>query len=220
MCEVYMEKKIGSLIDAIRKVGNKEAEGHLVDTIKDGLVGPVLVGDVQVSDGLRYHIENNIPLTNPVYRKFSESYFSLLKEARSLYNDGKLIVCADSEWMLEGNIGEFGEWDGELVPLDFPMAMEDEERIIKSAAEYKGRKVQLGKPRTLRKGEPGYGKKQYVVFVKDGDRVKRISFGDANLRAKPSNPKARKSFRARHKCHQKKDRTKAGFWACRFPPGW
>jgi hypothetical protein len=215
-----MEKKIGKLIATIEKIGSQEALDHLKDTVRDGLVGPVLVGEIEVSDGLRYHIDNNIPLTQSIYRKFSQAYFELLKEARSLYRSGKLIVCADSEWMLDGNLGKFAEWNGEMVPLDFPMAMEDEERIIKSAAEYKGKKIQTGKPRNIRKGEPGYGKKQYVVFVMNGDRVKRISFGDAKLRAKPSNPKARKSFRARHKCDQKKDRTKAGYWACRWPPRW
>lgn len=215
-----MEKELGKLISIVKSAGQSSSYQIIEELIRDGVTGPVLVGDISVSDGLKYHIDNNIPLTHPIYRKFSEAYFSLLKEARDLYQSGKLIVCADSEWMLEGNFGKFGEWNGEMVPLDFPMAAEEEETIIKSAAEYKGRKVQTGKPRNIRKGEPGYGKKQYVVFVMDGDRVKRISFGDANLRAKPSNPKARKSFRARHKCKQKTDRTSAGYWACRYPPNW
>ena len=36
------------------------------------------------------------------------------------------------------------------------------------------------------------------------------------LTAKVSNPEARKSFAARHKCSTKKDKTKAGYWACRL----
>ena len=35
-------------------------------------------------------------------------------------------------------------------------------------AEYQGKKVTLNKPRALRKGEPGYGKKRKVVFVGNG----------------------------------------------------
>ena len=93
--------------------------------------------------------------------------------------------------------------------------------LEKESAEYKGKKVKLNKPRYLRKGEPGYGAKQYVVYVKkDDDKVKRITFGDANLRAKPSDPKARESFRARHRCHLKTDKTTPGYWACRFPVDW
>ena len=34
-------------------------------------------------------------------------------------------------------------------------------------AEYKGKTVTLNKPRRIRKGEPGFGKKTRVVFVKD-----------------------------------------------------
>ncbi len=215
-----MQDKLSDLISFLNKNGINENAEAIKNMARDGAVGPILIGKPEISDGLKYHVENNIPLTNSVYRKFSESYFELLKEARNLHRSGQLIVCADSEWMLDGNFGAFAEWNGEIVPLDHPMAMEDEERIIKSAAEYKGRKVQTGKPRNLRQGEPGYGKKQYVVFVMNNGKVKRITFGDANLRAKPSNPKARKSFRARHKCQQKTDRTSAGYWACRYPPNW
>jgi len=35
------------------------------------------------------------------------------------------------------------------------------------------------------------------------------------MTAKWNDPAARKSFAARHQCHKKKDRTKAGYWACR-----
>ena len=37
------------------------------------------------------------------------------------------------------------------------------------------------------------------------------------MKAKINDPEARKSFAARHKCDQKKDKTKAGYWACRLP---
>ena len=49
-------------------------------------------------------------------------------------------------------------------------------------------------------------------------RVKKISFGDVHggLTAKVSDPKARKSFAARHQCHLKNDKLKAGYWACRI----
>ena len=69
------------------------------------------------------------------------------------------------------------------------------------------------------KRNSGSGKK-YVVYVKNPStgKVKKISFGDVHggLTAKVSNPEARKSFAARHQCHNKKDKTKAGYWACRI----
>jgi hypothetical protein len=77
-------------------------------------------------------------------------------------------------------------------------------------AEYKGRKVTLNKPT---RGDV----KKFKVYVKDPKtgNVKKVNFGDPNMRIRKSNPGARKSFRARHKCDQKKDKTTPGFWACK-----
>ena len=78
-------------------------------------------------------------------------------------------------------------------------------------AEYKGRKVKLGKPM---RGDV----KKYKVFVKDKKtgNVKKVNFGDPNMQIRRDNPEARKNFRARHNCADKKDRTKAGYWSCRM----
>ena len=77
-------------------------------------------------------------------------------------------------------------------------------------AEFKGKDVPLGKPK---RG----GSKAYYVYVKDGDKVKKVSFGSGGLRAKIKNKEARNAFAARHKCKDKKDRTKAGYWSCNLP---
>ena len=63
------------------------------------------------------------------------------------------------------------------------------------------------------------GSKAYYVYVRDPrtKKVKKVSFGSGGLKAKINNPKARKAFAARHKCAQKKDRTKASYWSCRLP---
>lgn len=77
-------------------------------------------------------------------------------------------------------------------------------------AEYRGRKVKLGKPM---RGDV----KKFKVFVKNPTtgNVKKVNFGDPNMRIKKSNPKRRKSFRARHHCENPGPRTKARFWSCR-----
>jgi hypothetical protein len=76
-------------------------------------------------------------------------------------------------------------------------------------AEYKGKKVSLNKPM---KGDV----KKYKVYVKDGDKVKKINFGDPNMEIKRDDPKRRKSFRARHKCDTAKDKTTPRYWSCKF----
>ena len=85
-------------------------------------------------------------------------------------------------------------------------------------AEYQGRKVTLNKPTAVRKGEPGHGKKQEKVYVKDGpdeDDVKVVRFGDPNSKIRKSNPKAKKSFRSRHNCDSPGPKTKARYWSCK-----
>tara|TARA_E500000178_G_scaffold220700_1_gene217770 strand:- start:1551 stop:2690 length:1140 start_codon:yes stop_codon:yes gene_type:complete len=81
---------------------------------------------------------------------------------------------------------------------------------IVDEAEYQGRKVKLGKPM---QGDV----KKFKVYVRDPKtkNVKKVNFGDPNMRIKKSNPKRRKSFRARHNCDNPGPRTKARYWSCR-----
>jgi len=77
-------------------------------------------------------------------------------------------------------------------------------------AEYQGRKVPLGKPM---QGDVG----KFKVYVKDPKtgNVKKVNFGDKNMRIRKSNPGARKNFRARHNCKNPGPRTSARYWSCR-----
>ena len=59
------------------------------------------------------------------------------------------------------------------------------------------------------------GSKKFVVKACKDGKEKIVRFGDPNMKIKKSNPKRRKSFRARHKCDQKKDKFSAGYWSCR-----
>ena len=77
-------------------------------------------------------------------------------------------------------------------------------------AKYHGKEVQLGKPV---RGGP----KKFYVYVRDPStkNIKKVNFGDPNMRIKKSSPKHRKSFRARHHCENPGPRTKARYWSCR-----
>jgi len=79
-----------------------------------------------------------------------------------------------------------------------------------SEAEYKGKKVSLNKPKSG-------GPKKWYVYVKNPKtgKVIKVSYGSPVMTAKWNDPGARKSFAARHQCAKKKDKTKAGYWACR-----
>jgi len=167
----------------------------------------VLTESVKISENLKYHLDNQIPLSENVFRIFSQSYFELISEVRKLYNNGLMDINEEDLWLVESNLGESVILDnGKKVWLDVPF--EVKESI--NEAKHRGKNVRLGSPfRT-----PG-GPKKFAVYVKTpGGGVKKVTFGDPNLRVKNANKGRAKSFRARHNCDQKKDRTTAGYWSC------
>jgi hypothetical protein len=152
-----------------------------------------------------YHVRNKIPFSENVYRVGSDKYFKVIKEARKAYKLGEIkpLNETDKDLFENSHLGEWDMFEGERVPLDFPMYLEE--------AEYKGKKVELGKPTT---GDV----KKYKVYVRNkSGNVIKVNYGDSKggLKGNWNNAEARKSFASRHKCAEKKDRTKAGYWACR-----
>jgi hypothetical protein len=178
--------------------------------------GPKLVMNeskepVFISEGMFYHIENNLPLNESIYRPQSMMFLKLFVEARNLYETKRLVLCeADQYYFDNTDIGTFGEYNGIKVPLDLPLT----EEFLTEALEEEKKQPALGKPK---RG----GSKKFYVYVKDPKtkRIKKVSFGMAGggLRAKLNDPKARQAFSKRHNCPQKKDRTKASYWSCRLP---
>ena len=140
-------------------------------------------------------------------------------EIRNILNriDGINVPTQEEEYTPfpeadEFNIEEDEDFEEVLGPLGFP---EDETELFD--AEYRGRKVPLNKPM---RGDV----KKFKVYVKDPKtgNVKKVNFGHGGtsakrptMRIRKSNPKARKSFRARHNCANPGPKTKARYWSCR-----
>ena len=140
-------------------------------------------------------------------------------EIRNILNriDGINVPTQEEEYTPfpeadEFNIEEDEDFEEVLGPLGFP---EDETELFD--AEYRGRKVPLNKPM---RGDV----KKFKVYVKDpkSGNVKKVNFGHGGtsakrktMRIRKSNPKARKSFRARHNCANPGPKTKARYWSCR-----
>ena len=169
--------------------------------------------------GLLHHVQNSIPVTENIYRPGSPCFFNVIKQARDYYRQGLYEVLNEEERDLLEN-SELGEWaivEGERVPLEFPLFIDEDINEQK-----KKKDPPLNKPSR----NTGSGKK-YKVFVRDPKtgNIKKITYGDAKggLKGGWNSPEARKSFASRHNCEQKKDKTKAGYWACRahkdFGPG-
>ena len=188
--------------EVLNETDKNEQEG-------DGEVcGMALIGNPKVSDALNYHLTNNLSLTENIFRTYSEAYLNLVNEVRELYVNNQIELCDPDAELVESDLGKTEIYEGRTVYLDAPI---EETEDLMMEMKHRGRTVHLNRPfRT-----PG-GSKKYAVYVKGkGGNVKKVSFGDPHLRVRGGSAARRKSFAARHKCSQKKDRTTAGYWSCR-----
>jgi hypothetical protein len=150
----------------------------------------------KVSEGLKYHIENGLDLTDSVYRLGSDAYNDLFEDVKQYWDKGNIILKGLSAWMAKN--------------LEVGKAAVYKERGGKA------KKVKLDSP------ERG-GNKKFIVYRNTGRTdedgnilAKKIEWGDPKLTVKNDDPGAAASFWARHKCDTmaKMDPDKAGFWAC------
>lgn len=135
--------------------------------------------------------------SDPLYIKSKDKYLLFDEEQPEDKNVNILELGAELE-------------DGSPVCEGCLVAYMNEAYEFLTEAEYRGRKVPLGKPM---QGDV----KKFKVYVKDPKtgNVKKVNFGDKKMRIKKSNPGRRRNFRARHKCATAKDRTSARYWSCR-----
>ena len=174
-----------------------------------------------LSEGVRYHIENGVTFDDSVYRPGTKEFFDLFNEARDLWQRGLYEATTAEYELFQSDLGEWVMFEGRMVPLDFPMWDDN-----LSEAKYKGRTVKLGAAGASKSGGRAH---VYVRDPKTGN-IKKVSFGSSMPDAMGSGPAAkarRKSFGERHGCADKKDKTKGGYWACRSTklfgrniPGW
>ena len=127
--------------------------------------------------------------------------------------DGILLAATDTiitvldEWQqLVDPLEDLNE-DVTLETMGYGGSMGEDDM---DEAKYHGREVPLGKPMA---GDV----KKSKVYVKDPStgNIKKVNFGDPNMRIKKSIPGRRKSFRARHHCENPGSRLKARYWSCR-----
>ena len=77
---------------------------------------------------LQYHIDNGLSLYENVYRYSSDSFIQLFNEAREQWRDGNIQLNeADIKLLEDTDIGLYGEYEGQKVPLDLPMLNEIDE---------------------------------------------------------------------------------------------
>ncbi len=227
-----------SQIDGILQNGHDWAQDHIatskesIDQVFDFLMNEVngednneesfevwsksmdLKKKLETSDDLKYHLDNKVALGETIFRYGSQKYIDLLSEVKKLYDNDLISLNENDEYIINEFNNNTIKVGGVTYMLDFIMESDEVENI--NEAEYKGKNVELNKPK---RG----GSKKFYVYTKNPDtgKIIKVSFGakagGGNLAVKLRDPEARKAFAARHNCEQKNDKTKPGYWACRLP---
>tara|TARA_Y100000389_G_C17457776_1_gene519374 strand:- start:1272 stop:1808 length:537 start_codon:yes stop_codon:yes gene_type:complete len=157
----------------------------------------------KITEAVRYHVDNDLSLTESIFRIGSEGYAGFACEVRELYYQGVLELSENDLFIVEKlNTGK---------KAIFQKRGESDKKVI------------LDSPERLPKGE----RKKFRVYRDSGKKTSdgeiiafEIKWGDPKRTVKNHDEGARKSFLARHKCSEKKDMDKAGWWACNVHLFW
>jgi len=102
--------------------------------------------------------------------------------------------------------------DGMTESRAFAGAWSQAKQASVEKAMHQGKEVTLDKPFRLPEGSS----KKFGVYVKSGDGVKKVTFGDPNMEIRRDDDQARANFRSRHSCDTASDKTSARYWSCRM----
>ena len=159
-----------------------------------------------ISEGLAYHLDNNIPLMESVYRIESDAWLSLINETRSLWENNIIDLNEDDLFLISTDAGSTGIYENETVLLDVPFYMDH----VLYEAEYQGDEVDLNKPfRTS-----GASRKFAVYTKNESGKVVIVRFGQPGMRINNNDAAKSRSFRKRMRCDTPGPRWKARWWAC------
>jgi hypothetical protein len=166
-----------------------------------------------INENIKYHIENQLTISESIFRVGSDAYLDFVNEMRELWKSGKISVSEDDQFILEklytGQKGTYTDSDSgrkKTVTLDDPQISPKEidtlfyvYRPSKSGEKDKD----TGLPKAIMMGfgeKPGAGKD--------------------DVRDKHQDPGRRAQFLARHNCKEKKDEYASGWWSCNVHRFW
>jgi len=183
------------------------------DEYYDDVFKEIMNSRKALSEGMEYHIQNEISICESVFRIGSDAWIDLIEEARQLWESGEVELIGDDLFIISTNVGEKAIYEGEGVLLEIPFEDEDADldgNEEMEEAEYRGKNIDLNKPfRT-----PG-GPRKFSVFTKnEKGSVVKVSFGEPGMRVNNADPKKSRSFRKRMRCEDPGPKWKPKYWSC------
>jgi hypothetical protein len=186
---------------------------------KEASTPPTILPGTPISDELRYHIDNGIPLNECVFRYGSDQYNAVIQEAKDLLSVNLISLNETDRFIAEDHEVESALFEGYEVVCG--IIQEDiVEEELNEADKFKGKKS--GTPT-----RDSSGGKVYKIHVPgcaaktetNPRGIKVVRFGSGGLKAKINDPDARKRYDNRHGCSAGKhnDKCKAGYYSCRLP---
>jgi hypothetical protein len=177
----------------------KKTKGNLLDTVLDILGFSISFNDCEeCGDVEEISLSNIEPPKDEDYIDFGEQTEEIEIPSVATYEYVDPITWEKYYFERRGNYKKDGRY----------LRFEGEAK----GAEYQGRKVTLNKPFRTPSGP-----KKFSVYVKnEKGNIIKVNFGDPNMKIKKNIPERRKSFRARHKCDQAKDKTTPRYWSCKM----
>jgi hypothetical protein len=161
----------------------------------------------------------SLPMLEQVYNRGVGAYRTNPESVRpNVSSPEQWAMARVNNFLRTIRTGRFrsGKHDTDLLPSKHPLSTRKGLPEGVEKAEYQGREVELDRPFRL----PSGSSKKFGVYVKDGDKVRRVTFGSPDMEIRRDDPEARANFRARHSCDTATDKTSARYWSCRmWEPG-
>lgn len=153
-----------------------------------------------MKESVKYHIDNNLSISESIYRIGSDAYCDFVNEVRKLNEDGQIELSDNDKFIVEN--------------------LKTGTKAVFTPRGGNQKDVKLDSP------ERG-GNKKFIVYRDSGKKdddgniiARKIEWGDTKLSVKNCDEGARKSFLARHKCSEKTDKDTPGWWACNVHKFW
>ena len=207
--DIDEENNLNEFARVLELAGVREAEANTSDPLADKAAALAPVGAagsapaVNVDEGVMKSIAVELGEIAD-----SQDYDALYDLMTSTSPAGQMVQKIANDIAVDNQL--YDDDHEELLELVMDRLIDDFGGEDLDEAKYQGREVPLNKPM---RGDV----KKSKVYVKDPStgNVKKVNFGDPNMKIKKSNPARRRSFRARHNCDNPGPRTKARFWSCR-----